>query len=288
MIAYEDDKLSFEDLVGEDFELAKQGAKFDFQVHYDNDGRAIIDIKKDDEWTRGAQMTLKLTYADKNFTKNELVQWLDKKLKYTLLNKSDKVAYLDKAIEYQLKKYTISELSVNRYVLADQLNDLIQKTLEVYAKGRFDEFLKKKKLIVKPFDAFSSSITLKQAVPQEFNKNYYEKIDKLNGEELTFVNRLDLDALPNIKYWVRSREKMDPFYIQGWRKGKFYPDFIAVTREGIIIALEWKGGDRISNEDTQYKVEIGEIWEKLGGSKLRFFLVHTGNVEEVLKAVKEL
>jgi hypothetical protein len=118
-------------------------------------------------------MTLKLTYADKNFTKNELVQWLDKRLKYTLLNKSDKVVFLNKAIEYQLKKYTISELSVNRYVLADQLNDLIQKTLEAYAKDRFDQFLKKKKLVVKPFDAFSSSITLKQAVPQEFNKNYY-------------------------------------------------------------------------------------------------------------------
>lgn len=288
MMSYEDDRLSFEDLVGEDFELSKQDAKFDFQVHYDNDGRAIIDIKNDDEWTRGAQMTLKLTYSDKNFTKNELVQWLDKKLKYTLLNKSDKVAFLDKAIEYQLKKYTISELSVNRYVLADQLNGVIQNILEQYAKERFDGFLKKKKLVAKTFDAFSSSITLKQAVPQEFNKNYYEKIDKLNGEELTFVNRLDLDALPNIKYWVRNREKMDPFYVQGWRKGKFYPDFVAVTKKGVIVALEWKGGDRISNEDTQYKVEIGETWENLGGSKLRFFLVHTGNVEEVLKALKEL
>lgn len=161
-----------------------------------------------------------------------MVQWLDKKLKFTLLLKSDKVAFLDKAIEYQLKKYTISELSVNRYVLADQLNIHIQNILEAYAKEKFEGLLKKKKLVVKPFDAFSSSITLKQAVPQEFNKNYYEKIDKLNGEELNFVNRLDLDTLPNIKYWVRNREKVDPFYIQGWRKGKFYPDFIAVTEKG--------------------------------------------------------
>lgn len=288
LMAYEGDKLSFEDLIGVDFELATQDPKFDFQVHYDNDGRAVIDIKKDDEWTRGAQLTLKLTYSDKNFTKNELVQWLDKKLRYTLLNKSDKVAFLDKAIEYQLKKHTLSELSVNRYVLADQLSVFINSTLEKYAKDRFDELLKKKKIVVKTFDAFSSSITLKQAVPNEFNKNYYEKIDKLNSEELEFVRRLDLETLPNIKYWVRSREKVDPFYIQGWRKGKFYPDFVAVTKKGTIVALEWKGGDRISNEDTEYKVEIGEMWEKLGGSKLRFFLVHTGNVEEVLTELKNL
>ncbi|MDO8604887.1 MAG: hypothetical protein Q7K40_05860, partial [bacterium] len=288
MIALDGDQLSFEDLIGNDFELAKQDHKFEFQIHYDNDGRAIIDIQKDDEWMRGAQMYLKLRYSDKNYTKSELVQWLDKKLRFPLLEKSDKVSFLDKAIEYQLKTRTLSELSVNRYVLADRMSEFINGVLEKYAKEKFDTILQKKKIGAMPFEAFPATITLKQAVPQEFNRNYYEKIDKLNGEELGFVQRLDLDTLPNIKYWVRSREKVDPFYIQGWKRGKFYPDFIAVTKKGQIIALEWKGADRISNEDTAYKIEIGEVWSKLGGGKLHFFLVHTGNVEEVLKAIKEL
>jgi hypothetical protein len=79
----------------------------------------------------------------------------------------------------------------------------------------------------------------------------------------------------------------EPIYKNSvWYNGTEY--FVAVTKKGAIVALEWKGGDRISNEDTQYKVEIGETWEKLGGSKLRFFLVHTGNVEEILKEIKEL
>lgn len=288
MIALDGDQLSFEDLIGNNFELAKQDHKFEFQIHYDNDGRAIIDIQKDDEWMRGAQMYLKLRYSDKNYTKSELVQWLDKRLRFPLLEKSDKVSFLDKAVEYQLKTRTLSELSVNRYVLADRMSEFINGVLERYAKEKFDTLLQKKKISTKPFEAFSNTISLKQAVPQEFNRNYYEKIDKLNGEELGFVQRLDLDTLPNIKYWVRSREKVDPFYIQGWKRGKFYPDFIAVTKKGQIIALEWKGADRISNEDTAYKIEIGEIWSKLGGGKLHFFLVHTGNVEEVLKAIKEL
>lgn len=288
MIALEGDQLSFEDLIGNDFELAKQDHKFEFQIHYDNDGRAIIDIQKDNEWMRGAQMYLKLRYSDKNYTKSELVQWLDKKLRFPLLEKSDKVSFLDKAIEYQLKTRTLSELSVNRYVLADRMSESINGVLEKYAKEKFDTLLQKKKIGAMSFEAFPNTISLKQAVPQEFNRNYYEKIDKLNGEELGFVQRLDLDTLPNIKYWVRSREKIDPFYIQGWKRGKFYPDFIAVTKKGQIIALEWKGADRISNEDTAYKIEIGEVWSRLGGGKLHFFLVHTGNVEEVLKKIKDL
>jgi type III restriction enzyme len=113
MMALGEDKLSFEELIGSDFELAKQDPDFDFEIHYDNDGRAVIDIQEDDTWMRGAQSSLNLRYEDKNYTKSELVQWLDKKLRFPLLKKSDKVTFLDKAIEHQLKIRTLAELSVN-------------------------------------------------------------------------------------------------------------------------------------------------------------------------------
>lgn len=285
MIALNNEQLAFEDLIGNDFELTKQDHKFDFEVHYDNDGRAIIDIKEDDEWTRGMQMFLKLRYSDKNFSKKELVLWLDKKLRFALIEKSDKMVFLEKAIDYQLKHHTLVELSVNRYVLADKLSKVINDILENYAKSQFDTYLKKNKITVKAFEEFPKSITLKFNIAQEFNKNYYDKVDKLNKEELTFLQRLDLDTLPNIKYWVRNREKIDPFYIQGWKKNKFYPDFVAVTKRGSIIALEWKGEDRVSNEDTEYKNEIGELWAKLGKGKQHFFLVHNGNIENTLSRI---
>ena len=288
MMALGNEELSFEDLIGGNFELAKRNADFPFEIHYDNDGQAIIDIKNKDEWTRGAQKTLNLRYEDKNYTKNELLQWLDKRLRFTILKQVDKIKFLDKAIQNLLKDRTLSELSVNRFALADRLTDIINGILEKQAKELFNELLKKKKIITKPFEAFPDTITLKQAVPQEFNKNYYERIDKLNREELNFVQRLDLDTLPNIDYWVRNREKIDPFYIQGWKKNKFYPDFVAVTKKGVVVALEWKGEDRISNEDTEYKTEIGELWAKLGGAKTRFFLVHNGNIEDVLNHLKNI
>lgn len=288
LMAFEDTKLSFEDLIGEDFELSKQNHEFEFDIHYDNDGRAIIDIKDNDEWIKGAQLSLNLGYEDRNYTKEELIQWLDKKLRFPLLEKSDKVAFLNKAIDYQLSKWTLTELSVNRYLLLDKLNNVIDQLLENFAKNNFDLLLKNNVISVKPFEAFPETINLKQIVPQEFNKNLYKNIDKLNKEEQDFVDRLDLDTLPNIKFWVRNREKIDPFYIQGWKKGKFYPDFIAVTEAGNIIALEWKGEDRVSSEDTKYKEEIAKVWLDLGKGALYFFLVHNGNKEEILTKVKTL
>lgn len=287
LISFEKEKLSFEDLIGEDFELSKQNHKFDFTIHYDNDGRALIDIKDQDKWVKSAQQILKITYKDKNFSKDELIQWLDKKLRFTMLEKSDKIKFIEKVVNSQLKKKSLSELSVNRYILVTKLNEEIKQILEDYSKKRFNKFLKEKKIILKELEKFPEKITLSQEIPQEFNKNYYEKIDKLNKEELRFIERLDLETLPNIKFWVRSREKKDPFFIQGWKKNKFYPDFIAVTKKKNIVALEWKGEDRVSNEDTQYKEAIGKIWESMN-KNLHFFLVHNGNVEEVLTKLKEL
>lgn len=287
LVSLDKDKLSFEELIGDNFELSKQDYKFDFEIHYDSDGRAVIDIQ-DDKWTKGKQQMLRLTYKDKNFSKDELIQWLDKKLRFTLLDKKDKVGFVKNAIDYQLKQKSLAELSVNRYLLKEELDKVINKILEEYAKKQFDSLIKKGKISVDKFEAFPESIIVNQELPQEFNKNYYAKIDKLNKEELNFVERLDLDTLPNIEFWVRSREKKDPFYIQGWKKNKFYPDFVVKTKKGNIVALEWKGEDRISNEDTEYKVAIGEMWQKLGKGKLHFFLVHNGNVEEVLNKLKTL
>jgi superfamily II DNA or RNA helicase len=287
LLAYKNEELSFEDLLGEDFELSKQDIRFDFKVHYDSDGRAIIDIKEEDKWVRGAQQVLKLTYKDKNCSKNDLIQWLDNKLRFTMVDKQDKVEFLEKAID-NIKSYSIQDLSINRYVLLAKLDEVINDILVDYAKKRFDKLIKESKITVKGFDKFSEVITLSEELPEEFNKNYYKKIDKLNKEEDKFVNRLDLDTLPNIKFWIRNREKKDPFYLQGWKRNKFYPDFIALTHKGNILALEWKGEDRVSNEDTEYKAKLANVWQQLGKGKLHFFLVHNQNIEESLLKIKEL
>lgn len=287
LISYNDEELTFEDLVGENFELHKQSINFEFNLNYDNDGKAIIDIKDEDKWVRSAQQILKLTYKDKNLSKKELILWLDKKLRFTMLDKDDKVAFLEKAID-SIKGYTIQDLSINRYVLLSKLDEVINNLLVNYTEKQFNKLLNEGKLTVKSFDNFPETITLTEELPQEFNKNYYGKIDKLNKEELKFVERLDLDTLPNIKFWIRNREKKDPFYLQGYKRNKFYPDFIALTNKGNILALEWKGEDRVSNEDTEYKEKIGKVWEQLGKGKLHFFLVHNGNVEMILNNIKIL
>jgi len=93
-----------EDLIGEDFELSKQNAEIDFKVNYDSDRRVEIDISEKDKWITGAQQILNLPPKIKNASREELVLWLSKKLRFTELEHKDKLKFLSKFIEYHLKK----------------------------------------------------------------------------------------------------------------------------------------------------------------------------------------
>lgn len=290
MLAVGKDFLSFEDLVDGDFELAKENPDFDFTIHYDLDGQATIDITEEDEWLQGKQLSLPYQYLDGEHSVEELASWIDKKVRFPMVSPEDKASFIKKAVESQIKKRkrSLPELSVNRYLLADRLKGVIDDRLADHAKKTFEVLMAKKKIGLALSPVYPAVITLKSPVGKMFNRNLYERIDGINGEERAFVERIDLGALDNIDFWVRNREKVDEFYIQGWRKGKFYPDFVAATKKGNIVALEWKGEDRISNDDTAYKVAIAKEWEKLGKGKLHFFLVHNGNADEVLAQLKTL
>ena len=82
-------------------------------------------------------------------------------------------------------------------------------------------------------------------------------------------------------------EKRD-WYIQGWQHDKFYPDFIVKTKAQNYIIVEYKGENLLTNEDTNYKKELGERWAYLAGEKYHFILANKNNIDEVIKEIQKL
>jgi type III restriction enzyme len=52
----------------------------------------------------------------------------------------------------------------------------------------------------------------------------------------------------------------------------FYPDFVAQLNDGRLLAVEYKGEDRSTNDDSKEKANIGEIWARLSEGKALFLL----------------
>ena len=80
----------------------------------------------------------------------------------------------------------------------------------------------------------------------------------LNGDEQHVA--LMLDEAASLKWWHRNA--VGSYGLQGWRRGKIYPDFLfALKRPGAggeIIALETKGA-HLQNDDTAYKRSVLKV-----------------------------
>ena len=81
-------------------------------------------------------------------------------------------------------------------------------------------------------------------------------LNDLNGEEQNVAVHLDGEAA--VKWWHRNLAKTN-YGLQGWKRGRIYPDFILATGgnagAGRIAVMETKG-DHLQNPDTDYKRDV--------------------------------
>lgn len=194
--------------------------------------------------------------------------------------------FLDKSLKMLLQKQKIDELSINCFRLKEILQNEIARIIETYAEKRFEILNKDGSVISNEIVYVPPKTTLLTRVTDEyFQKHLFEKAGYLHGEETDFAFRVD--GLENVALWFRNREKLD-FYLQGWKPNEFYPDYIIKTTSGKYLVVEYKGEDRLSNEDTQYKVKLGELWQKLSRDKNIFFLVGKARSDEIIKEISKL
>ena len=269
----------FADLLGNDFKLALQDIPHDFRSHFDENRTEKIDIGKGDKLDRSIQTHLDISYRTDDFDRDDLLKWLDKKIRLTEYAQLDKRKYLGRIIDHMMNGELIPlhELSNNRYALRDTIHAHIHRLESDMAKQRFLQLEKSRKLSVVKTYSPNQILETSNVSQEQFNSHLFERAVHMNREELELAYRIDL--LPNIRWWYKNIEKRD-FFIQGWKKLRFYPDFILKTLSGKIAIVEYKGEHLLTSEDTEYKKEIGKIWAKLAGKRYEFHLVDKDSVEQ--------
>lgn len=281
------DALSFaRDLVGESFKVYDHYKPFEVNFHDDQNQKIKIDIDKENGIYKITQGKLMLILYPEDFSVQEVASWLKINIRHSVISSTEMGQYIDKALADLQKKHDVEELSLNRFRLKEKFQEEIQKIINEFAKKQFDNFMSKNEINVdNSFYSPEQKMLISRLSPEYFKKHLFERVGYMNGEETDLASRIDL--LDNIEWWYRNREKED-YYLQGWKPGKFYPDFILKTKKGNYIIVEYKGEDRLSNEDTGYKTELGKLWEKLNGGKNKFYLVGKAGIDSVLKEISTI
>ena len=283
-------KLEFYgDLLDDEFDLTKQKLPDEFDLYYDQDRVQKIDVKGD-KFIRSEQTTLPIIYDHKDFSKDNLLFWLDKKVLRKQYTQNEKRSFFISLIDFiiQKKGYTISELSTNCYKLKSVIENYLKILEKNAAKIKFDQMIKNKEILLdKEFLVLPEEIIMDDTDENLFNNHLYEMAGKLNSEELALV--LKIDCLDNIFWWYRISEKSKhAIFLQGWQHDKFYPDFIVKTKKGNYILVEYKGEVLLTNVDTKYKNELGKKWEQVTPSNYLFRLVSKDKIEEFIVELQSL
>ena len=66
-----------------------------------------------------------------------------------------------------------------------------------------------------------------------------------------------LDEQRAVQWWHRvAVRQQGEYYLQGWKQGRIYPDFVAMASETRLLIFETKGEHLIGNPDTEYKRRV--------------------------------
>ena len=219
----------------------------------------------------------------------DLNRWLLKKIgTYRELTDRDLRRYIDRALQELHKKYRPEELPRMKYQVRDRIQESLDAHYLSWSERGYEELKERGNLTAEPGVAYRIPNELELPRSQctiSFQRSIFEFPGKLNAEELEFAGKLD--TLNNVACWYRNPDK-DGFSLQGYWKAKFNPDLIAFTQSGKVAVLEYKGEDRVTNEDSRYKERLGNDWAALEPERRYFKMVTRNNMQSTLKEIEEL
>ena len=184
---------------------------------------------------------------------------------------ADLSEYIDRIIN-AMNSDALEDLESHINSYAEKIKDKIVSLQEEYAKSQFDTLLEQRKIICKPSYLFPEMISPLQPI-ETLSKSLYDAEDgNMNGFEYDTIQRIA--SLDNVKWWHRVTDRKG-FCINGFVN--HYPDFLVMTKKGMLVAVETKG-DHLVDEKTIDKLALGRIWQdKAGNDKFAYYMVYQHN-----------
>lgn len=245
-----------------------------------------IDINEKDKVTLGHDRKLpEINFNLKvdGWNENELIVWLDENVEHTDITLAEMTEFLRKLIQnlININHIPLAHLVKARFILANEVKKLVETYRQLARKEGYQSIIDiENKHLATNFQyafSFNPDISTYPAKPPyyegdlQLKKHFYTIISNMNGEEKTCAHALDIH--PKVKCWVRNIERYpETSFWLPTSTDKFYPDFIAELTDGRILAVEYKGEQLKTTDDTDEKTTIGYIWQQKSKGKGLFLM----------------
>lgn len=225
---------------------------------------------------------LDLSLMPVEWTETDLVRWLDKELRQPDVSQEKLEEWIRRAVRELLSsgRFDLSTLVRAKYLLCRELLGAITKSRDAAHRNAYQE------LLFGPSAALETSFNYSfEYDPKNYPANwfyaggynwrshYYERPGELKNDGEEFDCAVALDAQPEILYWVRNLalQKDASFWLQTY-KDRFYPDFVAVLKDGRTLVVEYKGGRDSDSPSALGDRSLGEKYEDKSRGKALFLM----------------
>lgn len=274
-------------------------------VDVSSSGEITADIKesapgKEDFTARLHQQILDMG-MEEDWTLPRLVAWLDRQIEHPDIPSGDSSGFILQALNGLMAKWSIESVDVlarDRFRLRDQIQQRIQQHRDAERKKAFQQLLMPDSALVVDEKVFFDLLNTPYAPSFEYEGAYMFKKHYFGGKpgELTektasgdpteeFLCAQFIDNLDEVEFWVRNLPKKPGSVRFQTPKDSFYPDFICKLKDGRVAGIEYKGGDRISNEDSQTKLAIGTAWQDRSNGRCIFLMPTNRDFSAIKEAI---
>ena len=224
---------------------------------------------------------LAMAVHEPEWTLARLVNWIDKGIPHRDVTKPAAKIFIQNALEQVMgqRDHSLDMLARYKYDLRRVVADVIDGLRREREKGNYDA------LFAVNAESFETSADLAiifddqtYAYNQPYKgrtilqKHYFQIVGDLKPEGEEFECAAYLDRLEEVRFWVRNVDrKPNSFWLQ-LPFGKFYPDFVALLKDSRILVVEYKGADRVDDEDSTVKAKIGNLWAEASNGTCLFVM----------------
>lgn len=184
---------------------------------------------------------------------------------------------IDKAITILKKRFTEDQIKGNQILFLDEIRKVMigdnDRLGEIYrlAQEVFSKLIEADQIrFVLRFNAdkvLDREYYFEGQGRESFQMSLFQPIVKgsMNEFEKNFAHYLEDTGEDRTYWWYRNKPKSG-YSLVGWRKGKFYPDFIFTTSSEHpdefqkVFVIETKGAQLARTEDTEYKRQLVEVY----------------------------
>lgn len=243
---------------------------------------------------------LMLNLQERGWNKSTLVNWLDRRLPVGARRDITRVSstlFISKALDV-----ISAETGMTMDALARAKFRLVEALLKVIAKHRDKRETKAFQTALLPQSGldFQTSADIELVFEDsrygyrqpykgrvDFRKHLFRVIGDLDdgGEEHECA--VYIERMQDVEAWVRNTSQQPHSFWLQTSTDKFYPDFIALLRDGRYLVVEYKGTPYMTNDDSREKRLVGELWADRSSGSCLFLMIENREFSRIDAAIRQ-